>query len=233
MALPQTPRRFFGDAHWREPLQWNRQAEMGGRQLRVFCGSMCDVMEDGADRMALRGRLYRLVEDTPWLDCLFLTKRPENYLLLPGSWLTRPRPNVWLLATAGNQEAANRNVTFLDRVPAVVRGLSCEPLLGPVDVSRWLAIRRVTAPQQWERVTGGTNLLNWLIVGGELPKLGNDIGETGVGKYMLRHRKPPSQTWWTFLNNHLKSLVSVDFFTVPITCRNAASAGQRLRTASR
>jgi hypothetical protein len=68
---------------------------------------------------------------------------------------------------------------------------------------------------------------------GELLKLGIDIGETSVGKYMLRHRKPPSQTWRTFLDNHLKSLVSVDFFTVPITCRNAASAGQRLRTASR
>ncbi|MCX6617391.1 MAG: hypothetical protein NTZ98_14990 [Acidobacteria bacterium] len=50
---------------------------------------------------------------------------------------------------------------------------------------------------------------------GELLKLGIDIGETSVGKYMLRHRKPPSQTWRTFLNNHVKSLVSADFFTVP------------------
>jgi len=50
---------------------------------------------------------------------------------------------------------------------------------------------------------------------GELLKLGIDIGETSVGKYMLRHRKPPSQTWRTFLENHVKSLVSVDFFTVP------------------
>jgi len=50
---------------------------------------------------------------------------------------------------------------------------------------------------------------------GEPLKLGIDIGETSVGQYMLRHRKPPSQTWRTFLNNHVKSLVSVDFFTVP------------------
>jgi len=50
---------------------------------------------------------------------------------------------------------------------------------------------------------------------GELLKLGIDIGETSVGKYMVRHRKPPSQTWRTFLENHLKTMVSVDFFTVP------------------
>jgi putative transposase len=50
---------------------------------------------------------------------------------------------------------------------------------------------------------------------GELLKLGIDISETSVGKYKLRHRKPRSQTWRTFLHNHLKTLVSVDFFTVP------------------
>ena len=50
---------------------------------------------------------------------------------------------------------------------------------------------------------------------GELLKLGIDIGETSVGKYMVRRRNPPSQTWRTFLENHLKSTVSIDFFTVP------------------
>jgi transposase InsO family protein len=50
---------------------------------------------------------------------------------------------------------------------------------------------------------------------GELLKLGINIGETSVSKYMVRHRKPPSQTWRTFLDNHLKTMVSVDFFVVP------------------
>ena len=49
----------------------------------------------------------------------------------------------------------------------------------------------------------------------ELLKLGIDIGETSVSKYMVRGRKPPSQTWRTFLENHVSQLVSVDFFTVP------------------
>jgi len=49
---------------------------------------------------------------------------------------------------------------------------------------------------------------------GELLKLGINIGETSVSKYLVRSRKPPSQTWRTFLHNHIQSLVSVDFFTV-------------------
>jgi hypothetical protein len=46
---------------------------------------------------------------------------------------------------------------------------------------------------------------------GELLKLGIHVGETSVSKYMVRRRKPPSQTWRTFLDNHLKTMVSVDF----------------------
>ena len=49
----------------------------------------------------------------------------------------------------------------------------------------------------------------------ELLKLGINIGESSVSKYMVRSRKPPSQTWRTFLENHAQQLVSIDFFTVP------------------
>src|SRR5262249_51793160 len=50
---------------------------------------------------------------------------------------------------------------------------------------------------------------------GELLKLGIDIGETSVGKYLVRRRHPPSQTWKSFLENHVKTMVSIDFFIVP------------------
>ena len=50
---------------------------------------------------------------------------------------------------------------------------------------------------------------------GELQKLGIVISQATVFKYVVRLRKPPSQTWRTFLTNHVKTLVSVDFFTVP------------------
>ncbi len=50
---------------------------------------------------------------------------------------------------------------------------------------------------------------------GELLKLGIDLSQATVAKYMIRHWKPPSPSWRAFLDNHLKDLVSIDFFTVP------------------
>ena len=50
---------------------------------------------------------------------------------------------------------------------------------------------------------------------GELQKLGIEISQATVSKYVVRLRKPPSQTWRAFLTNHVQTLVSVDFFTVP------------------
>ena len=50
---------------------------------------------------------------------------------------------------------------------------------------------------------------------GELQKLGVEISQAAVSRYVVRHRRPPSQTWRTFLDNHLGNLVSVDFFVVP------------------
>ena len=50
---------------------------------------------------------------------------------------------------------------------------------------------------------------------GELLKLGIQIAEATVGQYMVRRRPPPSQTWRTFLTNHVRQLVAVDFFVVP------------------
>ena len=48
-----------------------------------------------------------------------------------------------------------------------------------------------------------------------LLKLGIDVSQTSVAKYIVRKRQPPSQTWRTFLENHVKTIVSIDFFTVP------------------
>jgi putative transposase len=50
---------------------------------------------------------------------------------------------------------------------------------------------------------------------GELLKLGIEVSQATVAKYMIKHRKPPAQTWRTFLENHVKQFVSVDFFVVP------------------
>jgi hypothetical protein len=60
---------------------------------------------------------------------------------------------------------------------------------------------------------------------GELLQLGLTIGETSVAKYMVRRRKPPSQTWRTFLNDHVQTLVSVDFFSAPQRRRSPVGEG--------
>ena len=63
---------------------------------------------------------------------------------------------------------------------------------------------------------------------GELLKLGIEVSQATVSKYMVRRRKPPLQSWRAFLNNHAKDLVSIDFFTVPtVTFNVAESPGAR------
>jgi protein gp37 len=149
------PRRFFGDKHWAEPVKWNAEAARAGERARVFCASMADVFElhgDPATHSAMqvaRQRLWRLIETTPMLDWLLLTKRPENIRdLTPGDW-DMPRPNVWF-GTTVEDEARKSRIAALRAVPAAVRFLSCEPLLGPLHF----------AP-------GELNGIGWVIVGGE------------------------------------------------------------------
>src|ERR1043166_782056 len=76
------PRRFFADAHWNEPLRWNRAAAKVGIRRRVFCASMADVFEQRDDLNPQRERLWKLIDSTPNLDWLLLTKRPHNVMTL-------------------------------------------------------------------------------------------------------------------------------------------------------
>lgn len=143
------PRRFFGDAHWDEPLRWDRAAQKAGERHRVFCGSMCDVMEDrpqfpmrNADLHSCRWSLYDRIERTPHLDWLLLTKRPQNFVrFLPSEWLCDPRPNVWGMTTVESAEYLWR-VEELLKTPFAVRGLSLEPLLGALDLTWQLRVWR-------------------------------------------------------------------------------------------
>lgn len=141
-------RRFFGDKHWSEPLRWNAVAEASGRRARVFCASMADVFEDRRDLDVWRERLWALIEATPWLDWLLLTKRPEAVRrLVP--WASGWPANVWLGTTVEDQRRARERLPVLTAIPAVVRFISAEPLLGPVDLDAWLPA------------------LDWVITGGE------------------------------------------------------------------
>jgi putative transposase len=63
---------------------------------------------------------------------------------------------------------------------------------------------------------------------GELLKLGVTVSQATVSKYMVRRRRSPSQAWRTFLNNHAKDLIALDFFTVPTATCWTASTGSSI-----
>lgn len=137
---PTGTRVVASESYWRQPLKWNREAkaasEKAGRRIprRVFCASLADVFEDREDVVEARARLFALIERTPHLTWMLLTKRPENIIRLAEATTGWPE-NVWIGASVENQAAADARIPHLLEVPAAVRFLSCEPLLGPVDLT--------------------------------------------------------------------------------------------------
>lgn len=138
------PRRRTGASTWAQPMAWQRSAAafqaQHGRRRRVFCASLADVFDDEVPPI-WRADLFALIKATPDLDWLLLTKRIGNAWKMMAdacgvsqASLTLPLHNVWLGATVVNQEEVDRDVPKLLRVPAAVRFLSVEPMLGPVDL---------------------------------------------------------------------------------------------------
>lgn len=175
---------MLSDTHWRGPLKWNREAERAGVPAKVFCASMADVFEDHPDVAASRERLWRLIEDTPWLRWQLLTKRPENVAgMVP--WGNAWPESVWLGTSVENQRYAEQRIPHLLAAPAKTRFLSCEPLLGPVDLSGWFKhVQRscdrchVRGPLDWHsgHMWGRCDCdchperpahISWAIIGGE------------------------------------------------------------------
>lgn len=156
--------RFFGEKHWREPLKWNRDAKELGVRRRVFCASMADVFEDAPGLKEQRARLWKLIEATPYLDWLLLTKRPENARGMSG-WLKRWPDHVWFGVSVESQEFIEARVAcILNDVPARVRFVSAEPLLGPLDFT----VRDGGLDDAQARAACGLRpYLDWIIVGGE------------------------------------------------------------------
>lgn len=154
---PHAERKRTSESYWRQPLLWNKRAAKDGRRARVFCASMADVFDNQVPA-EWREDLWALIHDTPHLDWLLLTKRPGNIgRMLPPAFMLGnapwPWPNVWLGTTVENQEEADRRIPMLVSVPARVRFLSCEPLLGPVNLTDF----------NWD----GRPPVDWVIAGGE------------------------------------------------------------------
>lgn len=138
---PSAPRQITKDNYWKQPIAWNKKAAAAGERRRVFSGSMCDVFEDLPELEEPRKRLLQLIDITKDLDWLLLTKRPENVLRLlslaahenlAGEDVLRHMPNVWIGTSVEDQDTADERIPELLKIPARVRFLSCEPLLGKI-----------------------------------------------------------------------------------------------------
>jgi protein gp37 len=155
---PTATRRLTSDHNWWEPLRWQRKAmkvqSSGGATdygSRVFCGSMMDWCDERAPEGALE-RLWQTITATPLLTWLLLTKRANRLKeSLPANWGTDHPAfrHVWLGVSAENQERADERLSILSTIPAVVRFVSAEPLLGPLHLHHWRPF------------------VDWVIVGGE------------------------------------------------------------------
>jgi protein gp37 len=167
----EAERRFFGDKHWNEPRKWNAAAAKAGKRARVFCASMADVFEYARSPVGLRMiqervRLFELIEATPWLDWLLLTKRPENVnAMVPERWLREGfPPNVWIGTTAEDQKRYDARVLELARIPARVRFLSVEPMLEPIELHLVGTLPKEVAGGAYRPVSSA---IDWIICGGE------------------------------------------------------------------
>lgn len=159
---------------WRSILaKVSKRAKAENRRLRVFCSSMSDVFE-GPETMGgedsenwvtvsrLRAELWEAIEEHHHLDFLLLTKRPGNVIgMVP--WDYCLLHNVWIGTSIEDQQTADERIPHLLDIPAAVRFLSCEPLLGPVDISGYLdnGYDRCLPPNRY------LPDIHWVIAGGE------------------------------------------------------------------
>lgn len=153
-------------ANWRKPLAWNKTAAKNGIRARVFCSSLADVFDEEVS-WEWRRDLFQLIDQCPSLDWLLLTKRPQRVIQemeialdrFTDPWFDK-HPNVWIGTSVEDQRRADERIPHLLNVPALVRFLSCEPLLGPVDLSEMARCGR----DSYGLRDGG---IDWVICGGE------------------------------------------------------------------
>lgn len=129
---------------------------------KVFTCSWSDFFIEDADEW--RPEAWEIIKNTPHLTYQILTKRPERIkeCLPPDWWETGGYPNVWLGVTVENQKRADERIPILLEIPCALRFLSVEPLLGYVDLSKYMYP---------STINGG---IGWVIIGGES---GNDTGD--------------------------------------------------------
>lgn len=169
-------RQRTSETYWKQPVRWNKDAAAKGIRYRVFCASLADVFEDRPELVQWRFDLFALIDATPNLDWLLLTKRPENIACLwprvdqdptMGSHYLIRKDNVWIGTSVENQDAADTRIPHLMKAAHLCRFtfLSCEPLIAPVELTAARLIQggRTVDPRDTEEVC----LIDWVIAGGE------------------------------------------------------------------
>lgn len=133
---------------------------------RVFLGSMTDVFHENVPESTISDIFYNIEYMWEQHTFLLLTKRPQNAKKFIEMY---PLPkNVWLGVTVCNQQEADEKIPILLQTPAAKRFVSLEPLLGQVDLTRYLEMEE--RRYQGDDVSGFidyTPLLHWVICGGE------------------------------------------------------------------
>lgn len=157
-----TPRMRTSESYWLQPLKWEKMAKETGEFWPVFCCSLADVFDNEVPQ-EWRDDLWNLIENTPHLTWQLVTKRVSNVMkMIPENWRAQLPKNVWIVATMVNQDEFDRDWPKLRAIPARVRGLSVEPMLGNIqfpDITRSLGYK-----SELENVRGE---LHWVIYGGE------------------------------------------------------------------
>lgn len=131
----KTTERWRTKSPWRDVIKWNAKAQAEGVRRKVLCQSMSDFFEDHPQVAPWRSEACEILESLTWLDIQLLTKRAENIeRMVPTRWLDNWPAHVWIGTSVEDQQRADERIPHLLSIPARVRFLSCEPLLGSVDI---------------------------------------------------------------------------------------------------
>ncbi|MES0071860.1 DUF5131 family protein [Mesorhizobium sp. M0058] len=158
------------EANWKQPLKWNRKAQESGTRPFVFCSSLADVFDNHVDP-GWRADLFDLIRATPNLVWLLLTKRPQNIVEMSTTgnprWLGEAWPrNAAIGTTVEDQKRVDINVPALLNAKGELNPafafLSCEPLLGPLQIAEYLPNKLWNDLPSWTSPE-----IDWVITGGE------------------------------------------------------------------
>lgn len=172
------PRHRTSLHNWNDPMRWNKKAGnvasagLQSRRERVFCASLADIL-DGEVPVRYLADALKVIHAAKNLDWLLLTKRPENFFPrmsevmvhwgihgggTTADWLMdwtregKAPPNIWMGTSTEDQATFESRLPHLIKIPAHIRWLSCEPLLGPID---------------FKFDGSGVSAIQWVVLGGE------------------------------------------------------------------